>query len=138
MIKANKHLRQYEEDLKLKLGIHKVYHRILSKMRIHNHIDTAKLGNDGSLDNTLEIQKANLTFSYDKLKRLKSFYQILVEFTLQIIHTFMYIDTQKCDWDEIIKDVLPIILNLKKQLEMKITSEMSPEILKKLLKNVEY
>ena len=124
---------QLEEDMKEQLGIRKIIHTIQQEIKIFNHIDLSK----GEAN---EIKKANNVIPYDTLKRLENFYQLLIEFALQMIHNFMWIDfvnnVQSPDhWGEIIKDVIPIILYLKRQFEVRITREVPKELLTKIFKN---
>jgi hypothetical protein len=83
------------------------------------------------LDRPADDDKKKLLPRYKKLKRLESMYELLISFTLSLIHNFFWRDitegvakgTGTKNLSYVIKQVLPIIIKLKYDLEDQINEE---------------
>jgi len=83
-----------------------------------------------TLDRPADENKKKLLPRYKKMKRLESFYEILIRFTLTVLHNFVWEDITKGvdglgskNVSYRIKQILPIMIKIKKMFEDEIDKE---------------
>jgi hypothetical protein len=121
------YFRTIRQDVKVALDIPQVL------QTLEDYIDV--------LDRPADENKKKLLPRYKKLKRLESVYDLLVSFTLSLIHNFFWKDiTLGCDkgagtknLSYRIQQVMPIVLKLKRDLESEIEHEYPHDAYEKQL-----
>lgn len=128
------YLKQLEIDFKRLLGINKTINFITNEIKIINGENFKGKSEDQLKDIQKKFDKTLIT---DKLNRLLYFYDLLVSFSLQCINCYYWRDITVGDrsdetWGYIIKEVIPIILFIKRKFEISISNEIPKELLQKL------
>ena len=106
-----------KQDLKYAYDVHAI---------LQNYEDAIE-----TLDRPTDFNKKILLPRYKKMKRLESFYDILINFTLTVLHNFFWVNITKGiekgagskNISYRVKQILPIMMKIKKMFEDEIDKE---------------
>lgn len=114
--KINKYFTSIKQELRYAYGT------METLQQLEDYIDV--------LDRPENEDRKKLLPRYKKMKRLESFYEILIRFTMTMIHNFFWLDIQKGingvgvkPLSYRIKQIIPIMLRLKKDIENELDRE---------------
>ncbi len=117
---GTKNFYNYFNDIKQELRY--AYGTFETLQQLEDYIDV--------LDRPENDDKKKLLPRYKKMKRLEAFYEILIKFTMTMLHNFFWLDISKGldgagtkPLSYRIKQIMPIMLRLKKEIENELDAE---------------